>query len=98
MFFSKFDSINTNNGQRRPTNERDTNSNGFKNGNQPRNGAQMETGDQRWYTHVGRSERVEERRRIPAEEKPEESRYYQVQRNLVSLLLLGMHSVIIQTS
>jgi len=76
VFFSKFDDMNSRGGSRRPTNERSTSSNGFKDHGQTQNRAPQETGEQRWYTHVGKTQTVEERRPAP-EEKPDGGRYYQ---------------------
>ena len=69
--------MNTDGANRRPVNGRETNSNGYRDSNQTRNGAPVESQGQRWYVHVGKSQPVQERR-APPEEKPEESRYYQV--------------------
>ena len=48
---------------------RDANSNDHHNGFQDGGRDARQTGEQRWYTHVGRTEVIEERRQVPSEER-----------------------------
>ncbi len=80
VFFSKFDAIDSGNQSRRPANNRDPNSNSRANGFNDEPRQELQTGDQKWYTHVERSQNVQEQRytREAREERPSSAHKYKV--------------------